>query len=194
MPPRVLRLSHYRRMPWKNGRGETIEIAVSPAASGLDDFDWRVSMAPVAADGPFSVFPGIDRTLAVLDGRGIRLAVRGLTAIELTRESVPFSFAADADARATLLDGPITDLNVMTRRGRFRHVARRFCPGTAMDLEVGAAAVLLFCHEGHAAIEADGAVHRLDPGATLLGDREAAVWHVIPEGRPRLLLVEIEVA
>ena len=60
--------SGFSVMPWKNGGGTTIEIAVSPHGAGLDDFDWRVSMAHVASHGPFSLFPNIDRTLAVLSG------------------------------------------------------------------------------------------------------------------------------
>jgi environmental stress-induced protein Ves len=47
-------------MPWKNGGGETTEIAVFPDGAGLSDFDWRVSMARVDGDGPFSSFPGIE--------------------------------------------------------------------------------------------------------------------------------------
>ncbi len=49
----ILRASDHRVMPWKNGGGSTTEIAVFPIDSGLDAFDWRVSMATVAADGPF---------------------------------------------------------------------------------------------------------------------------------------------
>ena len=57
-------------MPWKNGGGETAEIAVSPPGAALDDFDWRLSMARVETDGPFSAFPGIDRTLVDPRRRG----------------------------------------------------------------------------------------------------------------------------
>ena len=64
-------------MRWKNGGGETAEIAVSPPGAALDAFDWRLSMAKVETDGPFSAFPGIDRTLAILEGEGIRLSVGG---------------------------------------------------------------------------------------------------------------------
>ncbi|MDP1908248.1 MAG: HutD family protein, partial [Hyphomicrobium sp.] len=42
---RILRAKDYRRMPWKNGGGETTEIAISPEGAALDSFDWRVSMA-----------------------------------------------------------------------------------------------------------------------------------------------------
>ena len=62
---KLLRNSDHRRMPWKNGGGETVEVIVHPEGASLSDFGWRVSMATVASDGPFSVFPGIDRTLAV---------------------------------------------------------------------------------------------------------------------------------
>jgi len=191
---RILRASDYRRMPWRNGAGETVEIAIHPDGSGLDAFDWRVSTASVAADGPFSVFPGIDRTLAVLEGKGIRLAVGGKAAVELTRSSAPLSFAADLDVDARLIDGPITDLNVMTRRGRLRHSVRSLRPLAALDLQIDAATVLVFCHEGGVAIEADGLVHRLDPLETLLADRVAGLWRLIPQGLSHLFLVEINAA
>ena len=76
-----------RRMPWMNGGGETIEIAVSPEGAGLASFDWRVSMARVTQPGPFSSFTGVDRTLAILDGAGLTVAVAGRHPVELTAAS-----------------------------------------------------------------------------------------------------------
>ena len=69
----LLPQSGFSVMPWKNGGGTTIEIAVSPHGAGLDDFDWRVSMARVEGSGPFSRFADIDRCLCVLGGAGIVL-------------------------------------------------------------------------------------------------------------------------
>ena len=66
---RILRAPDYRVMPWKNGGGTTTEVAVSPEGAGLDHFDWRISMARVEQDGPFSTFPGIDRTLQQVGDR-----------------------------------------------------------------------------------------------------------------------------
>lgn len=48
---KVLRSAAYQRMPWKNGGGETTEIIISPQGAALSDFDWRISMALVNADG-----------------------------------------------------------------------------------------------------------------------------------------------
>jgi len=41
-------------MTWKNGGGVTREIICQPLGAGMDDFDWRVSIAHIASDGPFS--------------------------------------------------------------------------------------------------------------------------------------------
>jgi uncharacterized protein len=122
---RVLRSVDHKRMPWKNGKGETVEIAVSPPGATVDNFDWRISMATVAEDGPFSVFDGIDRTLSVLTGAGITLSVAGHAPATLRRKTPPYGFPADRETQATLVSGPITDLNVMTRRGAFTHSVER---------------------------------------------------------------------
>jgi environmental stress-induced protein Ves len=112
-------------MPWKNGGGETIEIAVHPVATGLDDIFWRVSMAAMTADGPFSVFPGFDRTLVVVQGDGVALIIGRENPVRLTTTSDPLRFPADVACAARLLGSPVTNLNVMTRRSRFRHLVRR---------------------------------------------------------------------
>src|SRR5690606_22622178 len=65
-----------------------------PPDAGLDAFDWRVSMATVATDGAFSAFPGIDRTLSVLQGT-LRLAVDGRDPMMLSTDDEPLAFAAD---------------------------------------------------------------------------------------------------
>lgn len=150
---RVLRAENHRRMKWKNGAGETAEIAVFPEDAALDGFGWRISMASVGADGPFSAFEGVDRTLSVLEGEGIVLDIEGRDRLTLTRESLPYGFPADAPTSACLVDGPIVDLNVMSRRGRFQHtVTRRRLDGT-LELPAGTGTTLLFCQEGRAAVE-----------------------------------------
>lgn len=118
---RVLRADGHKRMPWKNGKGETVEIAVFPPDASVDDFDFRISMATVAEDGSFSLFKGVDRTLSVLSGDGITLCVDGHDPVDLMIDSEPHPFPADVATSARLLGAPITDLNVMTRRSRFSH-------------------------------------------------------------------------
>ena len=59
--------------PWKNGGGVTREIVCQPPGAGMDAFDWRVSIAHIASDGPFSAFAGVDRIITLLEGAGVRL-------------------------------------------------------------------------------------------------------------------------
>jgi environmental stress-induced protein Ves len=113
----VLRARERVAVPWKNGGGLTREVAVHPRGSGLDDFEWRVSIAQVRAGGPFSAFPGIERQLAVLSGR-LELSVAGQPPVTLSSESLPLCFAGELPVSAGPLEGTVTDLNLMTRRDR----------------------------------------------------------------------------
>lgn len=164
---RLIRSSSYRRQPWKNGGGETIEIAVYPPGASTGDFDWRVSMARVEADGPFSAFPDIDRTLAILEGQGIELAVEGADPVDITDK--PHSFPGDRPTSARLLDGPITDLNVMTRRGVYSHRVTPMALTRARDIVVMSPVALLYCHRGQVQVEEEFvAGFALAAGETLL--------------------------
>ncbi|MBC2886140.1 HutD family protein [Ochrobactrum sp. CM-21-5] len=143
----LLKATDHRRMPWKNGGGVTVEIAVHPQGASVDDFDWRISMATVANDGPFSLFSGIDRTLSVLEGDGIVLDMAGVETV-LTRESLPHFFPSDVTVSARLIGSAITDLNVMTRRGRFTHQVRRLTVDKLFEIDVDSSPALIFCAEG----------------------------------------------
>ena len=105
-------------MPWKNGLGTTREIAIDPpgAAMGDSGFRWRLSIADVAQSGPFSAFPGIDRTIMVIKGNGMVLSVAGRPAQRLDRRFVPYEFSGDAETECELIDGPIQDFNLMVNR------------------------------------------------------------------------------
>ncbi|WP_393056982.1 HutD family protein [Streptomyces sp. LN549] len=115
---RILRAAGRTTAAWKNGGGTTREIAASPGAT-TEAFDWRVSLADVAADGPFSVFPGVDRTLTVVEGAGMDLMVGGEHHI-VDEPYWPHDFPGDLDTDGRLLAGPVMNLNVMYRRDRTR--------------------------------------------------------------------------
>jgi environmental stress-induced protein Ves len=102
--------------PWKNGGGVTREVAVFPVDASMDNFLWRVSMAEVTEAGPFSLFAHIDRHLTVLSG-SLKLAFNDRSVILATGESL--AFAGDVAVSGVPL-APVTDLNVMTRRGQIR--------------------------------------------------------------------------
>jgi environmental stress-induced protein Ves len=109
---RVIRPAEYRAMPWKNGGGVTTEIFASPLSGA---FDWRVSIATVNADGPFSTFAGYERHIMTLSGAGMALdiAESGKFILEPLR---PFSFSGDANVHGSLLQGSVMDFNLIVRR------------------------------------------------------------------------------
>lgn len=118
MAGRVLRSGDYQRMTWKNGGGTTTEIWKATGADG--GVLWRLSIADVASDGAFSDFPGIDRWIMVIEGKGMVLDIAGLSAQRLERLFEPLAFPGDAKTGCRLIDGPIRDFNLMVARSHAR--------------------------------------------------------------------------
>ena len=120
--------------PWKNGGGSTREIACWPPGAGMGNFGWRVSIATIAADGPFSIFGGIDRSIMLLDGDGVRLrSGDGHIDHPLDQPYQPFAFSGDAEIDCRLLGGASSDFNVMTRRGLWRAEVQVLAAATAVE-------------------------------------------------------------
>jgi environmental stress-induced protein Ves len=187
---RLIREADQIRMPWKNGGGETIEIARWPDQSSLYTFDWRISRARVDGDGAFSRFEGIDRTLTVLDGDGIALSFEGRAEICLTRQSEPFRFDGGLAASSRLLAGAIVDLNVMTRRGSCDHRVERLTPAPQIPVSGHRGCVVLVLSTGVAAIEMAQMRDRLGANDVLqLAPNDTATIRTQPSCR--LYLIEI---
>ncbi|MDO5606561.1 MAG: HutD family protein [Paracoccus sp. (in: a-proteobacteria)] len=119
----IYRAADRRFSAWKNGGGETAEILCHPAGASFDDFQWRISTARVVTSGPFSVFPGVDRVLAVIEGGAMTLRLPGGETV-LRAGSDPFSFPGDLPCGAELDGEPLLDLNVMVRRPLAARVSR----------------------------------------------------------------------
>jgi environmental stress-induced protein Ves len=99
-------------MPWVNGGGTSYEIASDRNEAGK--WAWRLAMAPVNEDGPFSRIECVNRFLTVVEGAGMLLSVDRKKLPCLPMQVV--RFRGDAITDATLTDGPIMDINLMVRR------------------------------------------------------------------------------
>ena len=115
---RILHADQLRPVPWRNGQGITRELAVMPPGAGMEDFLWRVSLADVVGAAPFSRFPGVDRTIVLIEGAGFRMTLDEAQIHELTTPCVPFAFPGEAAVAVALAGGPTRDFNLMLRRGR----------------------------------------------------------------------------
>ena len=123
----LLRASEHKQMVWKNGGGITSEIARAPI-NDQEEFDWRLSLAQVKPPGgPFSLFPGIDRTLCVVSQNDLYLTFTDNIdkIVHLTQDALPYSFPGELSISCRMHGETLTDLNVMTRRGKFRHEVER---------------------------------------------------------------------
>lgn len=180
---RIIRFASLTPSPWKNGGGVTRQIAVSPPGSGLADFDWRISSAEVAADGPFSRFEGIDRRLYILEGEGLEL--RFTDGMQRLGPGDHIDFAGEADVFGALVDGPVTDLNIMVRRGRMRMRAETLRVEGLREIHHAWGTAAVFMLDGELAVAGDIA-RRFDT-VLLDGSRPLAV-----SGVAQVLLVGFE--
>ena len=108
---------------WKNGRGETHQIAISPAGGDFTQgaFDWRVSHAVLTEDGPFSNFPEFERHLVLLEGSDLELVVQGSPHYPdslFPGRDVVVQFAGELSVNGILRSGPVRDLNIFCKKDR----------------------------------------------------------------------------
>lgn len=164
---RIVRRGEGRTSPWKNGNGVTHEVAVHPEGADLDGLIWRLSLAEVAVEGPFSTLPGVDRTLAVVEGGGVDLDF-GAGTVRLALGGPPLAFPGEAPVAAWLVAGPVVNFNVMTRRDAAQHrLTVAAVPGAVLPPDAKA----LLCCAG--AVTLDG--QALHPGdCALLPGGQAA--------------------
>jgi environmental stress-induced protein Ves len=184
---------HRKSTPWKNGGGTTAEIAIAPAGAGFDDFDWRISLATIAQSGGFSVFPGIDRTLALVDGAGVALQIDNAPLFNLNAAHPLIRFAGEAAVHATLTGGASTDFNVMTRRTACSHRVETLTFSGSHSLARRSSTTLLFLAGGDRVLCQSGAeasVFRL-LDALLLTPDDARAWTLQAPTTATLFVVHI---
>ena len=179
-------------MPWKNGLGTTREIAIDPPGASMTDaaFRWRLSIADVGQSGPFSAFPGIDRTIMVIKGKGMVLSVAGRPPRRLDKCFVPYEFSGDAATECELIDGPIQDFNLMVNRSLLsaRTEVRELSRAETIPLAVDACILHLLA--GDAGLRWGSAEEQSSAGDTIMlsgGPQEAL--QVVPRSTVILAMI-----
>jgi environmental stress-induced protein Ves len=167
----------YRRMPWRNGGGTTMELAVEPGSSSR--FLHRVSVADVASDGPFSRFEGYDRHIMLLEGAGMALDCGAEGRIDLADPFVPRRFSGDWDVYGTLVRGPVRDFNVIVDRTRATSSLEVRVLEAAWEIAEGAQWIVHVL---------EGSLEDADAGDTLIG--HAATW-LKPRRKTRVAIARV---
>jgi len=170
---RHLRPEDYRVMPWKNGGGATTEIAIHPQGSGISgaSFIWRVSIAEVAVDGPFSRFPGYERHIMTIAGKGMSLDAGDHGTIDLSEPFKPRQFSGDWEVYGRLIDGAVRDFNLMVARNAAQGSLTVESLSRKTTLRSPEAALLIYILEGDGIVEgrivAEGDTLILDRGESI---------------------------
>jgi environmental stress-induced protein Ves len=188
----LLKASGYRRMRWKNDGGWTTEIARDPADDAAG-FRWRISIAEIERDGPFSPFPGVERKLMLLSGDGIELDIDGAPTLRLVERLRHVQFAGEARVDCRLVAGPTRDFNVMGRRDAVRSelIARPLVGPMVLFAETG---VVWLAHllSGNAEAETPSKRIPLEAGDTLRIDFDGSdAGRVVIGGAGEIVFVKL---
>lgn len=181
---RVVKFETYRNMPWRNGKGSTLEIAREPAAGA--DFAWRLSLANLDRDGEFSAYPGYRRALVLIAGNALKLTFHGHGGCFLHGGRRAARFEGEWKTRCAVPQGPCTDLSLIVRRGsglRPRSLVR-----APRMLHAEPAANLAVSAQLHAALFVlEGAVAVMESSRARPHTLRARDTLFLPAGSPRRL-------
>jgi environmental stress-induced protein Ves len=191
----ILTRDQQRAMPWRNGGGTTRELMVEPPGATFDSgFAWRLSIADVAKDGPFSELPGLDRSMVVIGGPGMTLEFP-MGRREAVEPFSVFRFPGEVPCTGHLTGGPVTDVNAMTARGKARHAVRVIevdaAPRAvlATTLKASAPVVAVVATDRALRARVEGRDHAIPVGAALIAHGVFAVT-LAAEARTKAVVVE----
>ena len=186
----VIPANEYRRERWRNQQGWTREIYRDGDG---DDWSWRLSIAEVERDSPFSAFPGIDRELVLLSGNGMRLRFDDGEVHELHPPHSKLRFSGERGVTGELIDGPTHDFNLMWRRAEVQaELWHRPLVGPMVIFAEAGSSWAVHLLAGRARFADDSGLPRMQAGDTAIFQAapDSRVRHVI-EGGGELLVIHI---
>lgn len=188
---RVIPANEYRRERWRNGFGWTREIhAERPDPSG--DWTWRLSIAEIEQDAPFSAFHGVDRELVLLRGNGLRLRFDDGEAHLLEPPHGRLRFAGERALTGELVDGPTHDFNLMWRRDAIAaELLHRPLVGPMVFFAEPGTTWALHLLAGEARFDAGSGLPPLHAGDTALLAEPQRTRHLL-DGGGELLVIRLE--
>ncbi len=162
----LIQQQDHQLVPWKNGLGMTREVANAHDADGA--MLWRISLATVDRDGPFSDFTGYKRIIMLLEGKGMTLDFGAHGSAVMDQPFVPVPFDGAWPTSATLHDGPTRDLNVVTSAEKATGAVALLEPASsAMELAPSHAITLLYVLRGAARAAVAGETWSMATGEAL---------------------------
>jgi uncharacterized protein len=170
----------YRRMPWKNGRGELVVIDREGAESWENmGVAWHFGRTAIIENGPFSDYTGYERLQVVIKGTGLVLIAPDRE-IDLRRPMQPRRYDGGTPIRTALENGSVEVVNLIANRARFD-----------IDLRAGKVGADLLCSPGRhvvyaalgpAQVEIDGRFYIIAVDHALRVRTDAAANVIVRDG------------
>jgi uncharacterized protein len=165
--------------PWKNGLGQTWEIALDAMPTADNPFRWRLSRARIAETCPFSAYPGVRRWLALASGGALEMRIDAMPPHTLERPGHWLRFDGAARVESVPLDGPVEDFNLMLADPALdAEMLHRPLIGSMVLVPEAGTITAFHLLDGQAQLQGE-APAKLGPADTLLirGDRPDAKIH-----------------
>jgi hypothetical protein len=164
----VVRKSDFTEGRWPNGAGVSWTIASSPTSSAPAKADWYFATALIERPAPFSLLPGVDRVMTLIEGGGFRLRVDGLGEFLVDRPSVPIPFPGDRPTECQVEGKPSTVLNLLFARTLLTAEVSILKDGDCIDVPGHCEVVLLYALAGRAALSWEGQRAEINAGDAAL--------------------------
>ncbi len=144
---RLYKKQHYKLSKWKNGKGDTLELASNAELAKHGAFGWRLSIATLSGDSQYSRFNGIDRSQILLQGERVVLSIgdaEPAVKIKLNRyDKVVFSGAEQVSCQ--LLGCTTAKMfNVMTVANSYTHLLSIHQVSAEMPIVTNCDTLLIF--------------------------------------------------
>ena len=128
----VITPQQFKQVPWKNGQGQTTELAINPGGD-VNDFEWRISIADMVKSGEFSSFAGFERHLVLLKGSNLTLNHQHHQDI-LAKPLDIAIFDGGEPTEGILGSGPVNNFNVMAQAATY--ITKVICCATQQTIKI----------------------------------------------------------
>lgn len=185
--------SAFKRLPWKNGGGVSLDIAgLQRAGAEAGDWSatiWRLGRTAIPTPGPFSDLTGFERTQLVIEGSG--LVLDGPAGeIDLREALKPVRYDGGLPLVSRLENGPVEVINLMAQRAACD--IELTVPAAGTPVTVPAGIQVIYAARGEVTGEIDGAAFTVPAGDALQIDAEAATALRIGSGLAVLASVRMK--
>ncbi|WNJ91193.1 HutD family protein [Bosea sp. 685] len=172
----------FRRTPWKNGGGVTIDIADAyregAAPGSWEGMIWRFGRTSIVAPGPFSDLAGYERLQLVIAGSGLVLETQAsletpASEIDLRSPFKPVRYDGGTPIISRLENGPVEVVNLIADRALCE--IDLIVATTGQDGILGAGSHVIYAPENAVTGSCDAKPVRIEPGHALLIEARIAV-------------------